>query len=175
MVLAAGSRLVELLTGEYIRNAPYASMIRCEPAENPRYVAECHVAVLFRYESLAPASIDAKARDVVRKLAEAVDQLPVDRPGIVHIGFEAVEGDRVEEARYRKIVASTEKFDPRGKPLKYVYCHYFVPECPPDQAWSFDETTHRIARDARHPEPLGDVFLVLAPGSEERKGPHWRS
>jgi len=142
---------------------------------SPCYLKECDLAILLRWQTIAPAAIDAKARDVLTRLAEANRQLPVDKPGIVHIGFEAVEGDDVERARYDKILASTGKFDPRGKPLEYVYCHYFVPESPPDEAWAFDETVQWRRITGRDPRPLRSPFLVLPRETAGRRGTHWQS
>src|SRR5439155_17307252 len=136
---AASNRILERITGRYVRHANHVQAIRCKYADNPRYVKECDQAIVLRWESAAPGAIEAKARDITKRLSEANDQLPADHPGIVHIGFEAVEGDAVEEVRYRKIIASTQRFDPGNCPLEYVYCHYFVPESPPDQAWAYDE------------------------------------
>lgn len=173
-VLASSSRIHELLTGQYIRHANYVQVLRIKYADNPRYVDDCDLAILLRWESIAPAAIDAKARDIFRKLAEANEQLPTDRPGVVHIGFEAVEGDAVEQSRCAKILASAARFDPGCKPVEYVYCHYFVPESPPDQAWAFDETTQwcGIRPTGRH--PLSEAFLVLPNAATGRKGPHWQ-
>jgi hypothetical protein len=175
IVLAGSPRIVQLLTGDYVRNAAYNSILGMKYAGNPRYVEDCNLAVLLRWEALAPASIDAKARDIFRKLAEATDQLPADRPGIVHIGFEAVEGDRVEMARYHKILEAVRRFDPRGKPLEYVYCHYLVPEAPPDQAWAYDETTQWIPVAATRPKPIEKMFLALDPAGQDRRGAHWET
>ena len=173
MVLAGSARLTQLLTGDYRRNAAYNSIISMKYATNPRYIEDCDVAVLLRWETLAPASINAKARDIQRKLVEACDQLPTDRPGVVHVGFEAVEGDRVEKARYEKIIDTAQNFDPKGKPMEYVYCHYFVPESPPDGAWAFDETTQWAAIAHTRPRPLEKVFLILEPKAQDREGLHW--
>ena len=174
-VMGASNRILELIAGRYVRHANYVQAIRCKYADNPRYVKECNQAILLRWESAGPAAIEAKARDITKRLSDANDQLPTDRPGIVHIGFEAVEGDTVEEARYRKILASTRRFDPGDRPLEYIYCHYFVPESPPDQAWAYDETTQWCAiRPNGNPQPLGDVFLVIPETSEARYGTHWR-
>lgn len=172
-VLAAGTRLHQLLSGRYIRHANYNQVIRFQPAGSPRYISECDLAVLFRWQNSSEASIGAKARDVMRKLAEAHDQLPDGTDSIVHIGYEAVEGDEVERARFEKILASTGRFDAKGKPLRYVYCHYFVPESPPDEAWAFDETVQwrRITGDL--PRPLHEPFLVLPDGGPVRSGVHW--
>jgi hypothetical protein len=129
---------------------------------------------LLQWETLAPAAVEGKARDVLRKVAEANDQLPVDKSGIVHIGFEALEGDLVERARYDKILTSLGRFDPRGKPLRYVYCHYFVPESPPSEAWAFDETVHWQRITGTDPRPLQSPFLVLPKDIQGRTGPHWQ-
>ncbi len=149
-------------------------MLRKKPAANPRYIDDCDLAVLLRWETTSEAAIDAKARDITAKLADAIDQLPPNTPSIVHIGFEAVEGDTVEKARYEKILATSRRFDPRGKSLEYVYCHYFVPESPPDEAWAYDETTQWCPIRPLRPRPLEHGFLVIPPSVEMRDGVHWK-
>jgi len=173
-VLAAGSRIFELLNGRYVRFANYIQLLRMKYADNPRYVDDCDLAILLRWECVAAAAIDRKARDVFAKVVDATNQLPDGTPGIVHIGFEAVEGDAVEQARYEKILASTRRFDPGAKPLEYVYCHYFVPESPPDQAFAFDETTQWCSIRPTSPRPLEEGFLLLPEGAIGRQGTHWQ-
>lgn len=172
-VLGTSSRILQLLTGEYVRNANHNTILGRKLAPNPRYFDDCDLAVVLRWESRSDAAIGSKARDITKKLADAVEQLPNGIPGIVHIGFEAVDGDAVERARYAKILETTGAFDPMGKPLEYVYCHYLVPESPPDQSWAYDETTQWCAVRPTGPRPLGDVFLVIPPASGTRQGPHW--
>ena len=172
-VLLDGSRMQELLAGRYVRHASHLLALKFKAGASPRYVSECDLAILLRWQSLAPKAIDAKARDVLRKLAEANMQLPVGKPGIVHIGFEAVDGDEVERARFRKILASTGNFDPQGKPLQYVYCHYFVPESPPNEPWAFDETVQWVRIRGISPRPLASDFLVLPNEADSRLGTHW--
>ena len=130
-VLVSSSRILQLLSGSYERNASFVQILSIKHADNPRYLKACDMAVLLKWSSMSPQSIDAKARDILRKLAEANRQLPTDRPGIVHIGFEAVDGDAVERARYDKIIASTTRFDPGNVPhQERVFCYYLVPgEC----------------------------------------------
>jgi hypothetical protein len=175
VVMASSSRILELLAGRYVRHANYVQVIRMKYADNPRYIKDCDLAVLLRWESASAEAVDAKARDIVGKLSEATDQLPTDRPGIVHIGFEAVEGDNVERARYEKIIARAAVFDPGIKPLEYVYCHYFVPESPPDQAWAYDETLQWVGIRPAGPHPLADTLLILPDNGERREGVHWGS
>jgi len=173
-LMQGSSRLMELLTGSYARNMPYNTVLKVKFSDNPRFIKDLDLAVVLKYEVTADAAIDAKARDIFRKLREANQQLPQDRPSVVHIGFEAVEGDRIEKARYEKILATTARFDPEGKPLEWVYCHYFVPESPPDQSWAFDETTQWAAIRPQHPKPLDQPFLVIPESADGRTGPHWQ-
>lgn len=174
-LLTVGTRLQELLTGRYVRHARILQVLRTKAGMSPRYLAACDLAIVLQWQSLAPSSINAKARDVLKRLADGNKQLSDDKPGIIHIGFEAVEGDEVERARYDKILASTGKFDPKGKPLQYVYVHYFVPESPPDEAWAFDETVQWRRITGRDPRPLVSPFLVVPPGLQGRAGPHWEN
>jgi hypothetical protein len=173
-VLGSSRRILELLSGRYARNANYRTMLRTKPGINPRYIDACDLAVVLEWESLSEAATDGKARDIRKLLSKANEQLPEGRPAIVHIGLEAVEGDRVERMRYEKIIATARGFDPEGKQLEHIYCHYFVPESPPDQCWAFDETTQWCAIRKRHPKPLGNIFLVLPETAVNRTGPHWQ-
>jgi hypothetical protein len=173
VVLGSGTRMLQLLSGEYIRHANYISSMRAKPwSNNPRWIESCDVAVLLRWESSSDDAISAKARDIIKRLAEANDQLPANMSGIVHIGFEAVEGDEVEKARYLKILETTQQFDPDSKNLQYVYCHYLVPESPPDEAWAFDETVQCCPIRPTQEPPLQSALLAPS-GDAPRAGPHW--
>lgn len=174
LVLGSSHRILELLTGRYVRNARYRTLLRTVPGENPRYVDACDLAVVLNWESLSEAALDKKARDIRKNLSNATSQLPDGRPCVVHIDFEAVEGDRVERLRHEKILATARQFDPGDKELEYIYCHYFVPESPPNESWAFDETTQCCAVHATQERPLGKCFLVLPSGATDRAGPHWQ-
>lgn len=166
-VLTAGSKVLSLITGSYRRHENYIQGLRTAGGMSPRHMGACNLAIVLRWKTVAPAAVDAKAKDVFRKLIEANDQLPSDRPGIIHVGFEAVEGNEAEQARYAKILANTATFDPKGKPLPYVYNHYLIPESPPDEAWVFEERVqwHRITGVI--PRPLKKPYLVLPDDHEE--------
>jgi hypothetical protein len=141
----------------------------------PHYIEELDLAVIARWSSLSEAAIDKKARDIQAKLVEANRQLPSDIPGVIHIGFEALSGDIVEQRRYDKIVARANEFDPAGSRLEFIYCHYFAPETTPEEVWAIDETLHWISNHRRQKSrPLRDI-LLLFPENERptRKGVHW--
>lgn len=99
-------------------------------------------------------------RAILKKLAEANDQLPKDIPGIVHIGFEALSGDDVEKRRYEKIISTVRKFNPGSSKLEFIYCHYFAPEATPEETWAIDETVQWIGvRPTKRPLKNGALIM----------------
>jgi len=168
------SRLHELLTGRHKRNAHIISSLRVKFADNPIYIQECDAGCVFDWDSRSIDAIDGKARDVLKRLADACSQLPDGRPSIVHIGFEAVDGSEVEAARYEKVIRSIARFDPLGKALEYVYVSWFAPESPPDTSMAFDETCHWQAVRPKNVRPLEDGLMVLPPEGVTRSGAHWK-
>ena len=174
-VALSSSRMHELLTGKYKRNAHIISSLRIKLAENPLYVDTCDAGSVFDWESSSDTAINGKARDVLKRLADGCSQLPSGRLGIVHIGFEAVDGNVVEANRYKKVIDSIARFDPNGKALEYVYVSWFAPESPPNTSMAFDETCHWQAVAPTRSRPLDHGFLVLPPDLAPRSGVHWSS
>lgn len=111
----------------------------------------------------SPAAIDAKARDIVKRLSEATTQFSGRRGGVVHLGIEAAEGDEVELVRTDKIIASVHRFDPRGKPLEWVFVHYFRNQSFPDGSWALDETLQWHGKGSPLYRPLRSNFVVSPP------------
>lgn len=168
------SRMHELLIGRYKQNAHIISSLRVKVSDNPVYVDSCDAGSVFDWESRSDTAIDKKARDIFKRLADGCAQLPDGRPGIVHIGFEAVDGLDVEAVRHQKVMASVAQFDPLNKGLEYVYVHWLAPESPPNTAMAFDETCHWQAVRPTSARPLESGLLVLPPDTESRDGVHWR-
>lgn len=172
-ILTIGSRTLALLAGSYVRNANYVLLARAKAEHNPRFMDECDLAVLLRWKNISVPSLEARARDIRKRLADAVRQLPPDVPGIIHIGFETVEDDFVEDRRYEKVMATVRTFEPTGTNLETVFVHYFVPESPPTGSWAFDETTLWWGTKPE-PAPLDErVALVLPRDAVTRPGMHW--
>ncbi|MBB4388553.1 hypothetical protein GGE61_004898 [Rhizobium leguminosarum] len=167
-----GPKYNNLLLGSYRRyeSLLLAHKVRFSP--NPHFIDDIDQAVALRWACASEEAINKRARDVIGKLVEANDQLPSDRPGIVHIGFEALGGDAVEQRRFEKIKASVSAFDPRGKPLDFVFCHYFSPEASIDEAWAIDETTH-YHKKRPGPLPLQHLSLTTPEDLPFVKGVHW--
>ncbi|ARC37691.1 transposase [Paracoccus yeei] len=171
-ILYPGPIYNKLLTGTYIRYDELNTLQKVKHAENPHFIDRVYQAAVLRTRSMSEGAIEKKARDFKRKLAEANQQLPDDRPGVIHIGLEALGDDRIELRRYEKIMNTINEFDPKGKPLSFIYWHYFAPEASPEETWAVDETFQwrGIRRDKR---PLSQTSLVLPPQAEGRDGMHW--
>ncbi|MEQ1515851.1 MAG: hypothetical protein ABL931_05110, partial [Usitatibacteraceae bacterium] len=175
-VVSGGPKFLALLLGGYVRSSSYRTVFGIYPSEdNFRYIDTCDLAIVLHWDSTSEAAINAKARDILKRLSKAVAQLPNDRPGVVHFGIEAVEGDEVEKRRFKKIIETAGQFDAGTTPLETIYCHYLVPESPPAVLWAFQETNHRIGA-ANHAPLHGDqLFLAGDPQGGSRPGKHWET
>lgn len=163
----------QLLTGSYRRYGNYFQSALFKLGMSPRYAAGCDQAIMLRWQSSSEKAVNGKARDVFKKLAEAHEQLPQETDSVVHIGLEALESGEVERRRYDRILESTARFDAKAKNLRYVYCHYLMPESPPDESWAFDETVQWRRITGTEQRPLEYPLLVLPGDTEVRFGPYW--
>lgn len=171
-LLYPGPTYNKLLTGSYIRYDNLNIVQKLRFAENPHFIDEVGQAVVLRARSLSEGAVEKKARDIRRKLAEANEQLPPDKRGVIHIGIEALGGDIIEKRRYEKIMKTISKFNAGKKPLSFIYWHYFAPEATPEETWAIDETFQwrGIRGDKR---PLSLTSLILPPEAQGRQGMHW--
>lgn len=122
----------------------------------------------------AAAALNIKARDIIKRLAEATEQLPEHVPGIVHIGLETADGDDVELVRSEKIVRTIDGFDPRGKRLARVFLHFFRSESSPDEAWAIDETTQQFGGPLIF-SPLKTGMLLGDDNVTTHRRAHWEA
>jgi hypothetical protein len=173
------SREIQLLTTEYRPQAAFSSAIvgsgvQIGPATfgPSAYWDEIEFACGSWWRCDAPRSIERKARDIRKHLAQAVRQLQGDVPSAVHVGLETHDGELVEAERYRRIFQTVSEFDSQGTNLDWIYCHFLGPESPPDNTWDFAETTLLHPRDARE-QPLDDRFLVVPHENVVSNGDHW--
>jgi hypothetical protein len=174
-LLYPGPVFNKLLTGSYRRYDSMIAALRIKHAICPHFVDQLDLAIAARWSCVSEVAIDKKARDIQGKLVEANAQLPIDIPGIIHIGFEALSGDDIEQRRYEKIMGRARSFDPRSSRLEFIYCHYFAPEATPEETWAIDETVQWIGiRKSDQPLKNGTVILPEDEGLR-RKGVHWDS
>jgi len=171
-LLYPGPVFNSLLTGEYRRYESMLSVTRLQFGPSPHFVDEIDLAVVARWSTSSEIAIDKRARDIHAKLVEANMQLPTDIPGIIHVGFESISGDEVEQRRFEKIIQRAREFERGGSMLEFIHCHYFAPETSPDVTWAMDETSQWIGiRD--DDVPLRGVPLLLPDREPLRTGVHW--
>jgi hypothetical protein len=84
-------------------------------------------------------AVVGRASDVRRRLWDAVEQLPDESPGIVHIAVETYDAPVVERLRNERITKSLSALKHR-KNLRLVHVHLVSFESPPDEAWAVEET-----------------------------------
>jgi hypothetical protein len=170
-LLHPSSQFAKILTGSYRRADSMLSLERVKYASNPHFIDELDLAVVARWSSRSEEAVNKKARDILKRLSEANDQLPTDLAGIVHIGFEALGSDEIEQRRYEKIMETARKFNRGASQLEFVYCHYFAPEPSPEQTWAIDETVQWLGIS-----PIGrplETGRLLPSEDGGRPGVHW--
>jgi hypothetical protein len=154
-----------IVGGKYVRFADRGSS---------SYLTEMEFAAGSFWSCDAPDAIARKARDIRRHLANAVDQLPDDAKGAVHVALETLDGPDVELERLTRIMRSVAHFDSRGKDLRWVYCHTLRSYAPPDEMWVMDETVHHFGKNQPgNAEPLGFRTAIIPEHVEGQDGVHW--
>lgn len=83
-------------------------------------------------------------------VSRAAAQLPGDRPGVVHVGYEEVGGNTADGRRLQLNAREMRTFDPAGTGLKMVYSNYFMNELVTSRMESA-AVTETLARN-----PIGD-------------------
>jgi hypothetical protein len=172
--------LSTLIGGDW---APVNSAVTMAQLIKPAYVNGCDAPMLGAYvEQMEWAcgftrdfdseiSLNKKAKDITSLLAEAISQIPEDKPSIIHIAAETLEGAEVERIRTEKVIESMNKLDP-GKPLLSVRFHRLQANQSTDKLWEMDETVQKF-----QPDDLPDAWFVecavLPDSTEIRDGAHW--
>ncbi|MGO2767017.1 hypothetical protein [Pseudomonas taetrolens] len=143
----------------------------CEAPTLGTYVEEIDWACGFTRDFDSEISLNKKAKDITSLLTDAISQIPEDKPSIIHIAAETLEGTEVERIRSEKVIESMSKLDP-GKPLLSVRFHRLQANQNVDKLWEMDETVQKF-----QPDGLPDAWFVecavLPITAETRDGAHW--
>ncbi|OJU40902.1 MAG: hypothetical protein BGN99_14080 [Alphaproteobacteria bacterium 65-37] len=123
------SRMVELLLGRYDPAADYSVRGDWEPGVGRPFHATAvgHVSIV----GWISTSIEAerrKAQHFRGVVGRASGQLPGDRPGVIHVGYETTGGNGVDALRHRLNRREMRTFEPGQSRLRLVYGNYFMPE-----------------------------------------------
>jgi hypothetical protein len=128
-VLFGSSRMFELLTGGYDPRIDFTMMGDWTPAEGrPFHATSVDHVSLVAWVSTSADAARRKAQHFRSIVGRASQQLPGDRPGAIHVGYEAVGGNSADGRRHRLNRGQMRSFDARGSRLRWVYGNYFTPE-----------------------------------------------
>lgn len=175
-VYYGSSRMIELLSGEYVHEADHSMAARWRPApKHPFYADAIHQASVVSWICTAKQATIKKARHFRSILANAERQLPADRPGVVHIGVESGGAAEVGALRHIRNYLEARYFRPTNSRLRWVYASYLIPEVTTarHETWALNETTapYKIGSH-RTTWPLPG-HMLLSPESDAREGVYW--
>lgn len=169
------SRMVQLLIGGYDPSLDTSVAGEWVPADGRPFHAHSVSRVsLVGWISLSEEAARRKASHFRGVVGRASDQLPGDRPGVVHVGYEAVGGNSVDGLRHRLNRAQMRTFDARESRLQWVYGNYFMPEhvTARNESAAVSETTawYPVGRPTTA-EPLPGHMLFM--DEDGRAGAHF--
>jgi len=175
-VYYGSSRMVELLVGRYDHDSAYSMAAEWRAAEAcPFWASAVSQASVVGWRNCSVEAIRKKARHFRSTIASAADQLPKDRPGVIHVGVESWGGGDVDDKRHLLNLRQLDDFNPGDTPLLWVYGEYIAPEVTTrsDESWAIEETSvpYRVGTH-RTPEPLPG-HMLLTPESNIKHGVHW--
>lgn len=172
-------QLDELITGEQSATGRgRTTVMKARPVKRGSgtifndYVDEISWAAGAVWECDAERSYHKKAKDIRERLSGGTSQLPNDRPGVIHVGLETYDGMLVEKQRYGRIFETALSFDPRGKDLRFIYCHLYQAHTPLERPWDFDETIYPFAVQGTVSTPIPNAMTVC-PQEFVDDGVHW--
>jgi hypothetical protein len=123
------SRMLELLIGAYDPAIDFSMGGSWTPAEGrPLHATWVDRVSLVVWTSRSEEAARRKAMHFRSLVARASEQLPGDRRGAIHVGYEAVGGNSADARRHHLNRREMRTFDPEETGLRIVYGNYFTPE-----------------------------------------------
>jgi hypothetical protein len=174
-VFFGSSRMVELLVGTYVPYADHSVFADWIPApRRPLHATAISRASVVSWLSASAEAARRKARHFKSLVAKAEKQLPDECPSVVHVGYEARDGNSVDDLRHALNSAEMKTFAPNGSQLRWVYGNYLSPEHTnsSNESCALSETTatYKIGKH-RTPPPLPGHLLF--DDGQGRPGVHW--
>ena len=123
------SRMVELLLGSYEPAVDFTMAGDWTPAEGrPLHAAWVDHLSLVGWRSGSDEAVRRKSMHFRSLIGQASLQLPGDRPGAIHVGYEGTGGNNEDGRRHALNRREMATFEPGGTGLRMVYGNYFMPE-----------------------------------------------
>jgi len=173
-------QMIELLTGNYELNGSYTELINPHRIDivNPddrlfvlnKFYGSVHEAYIAKWDCIAPASIDKKAKEINKMLSKALSQIPDEGEGIIHIGYETVTGPLVELRRHEKIKQVIDDFNYGSKNINAVFFNAFQLLTKTD-GLDWAETILFFEKDINSPLPKD--LLLVPEHIDLRNDTHW--
>lgn len=174
-VLFGSSRMFELLAGRYDPRIDFTMMGDWTPAEGrPFHATSVDHVSLVAWVSTSADAARRKAQHFRGIVGRASQQLPGDRPGAIHVGYEAVGGNSADELRHRLNRQQMCSFDARSSRLRWVYGNYFTPErttARMESAAVSETTAYYPVSTVRARQPLAGHLLFM--DEDGRPGTHF--
>lgn len=169
------SRMIQLIEGAYSPSIQYSLDGTWRPAKDrPFHAAQVGRVSAVSWLSASETAQTRKAKHFRKLIREAADQLPGDRPGVVHVGYEAFYDDATEALRHALNHQHIRELDVSSSRLRYVYANYMAPEHTNDR----NESSALIETTATYPvgqrstaEPLRHHLLFA--DADPTPGPFW--
>lgn len=119
-------------------------------------------------------SLSSRSKHFKSLLNDAIQQIPPDRAGVVHIWYETCDGIEVEELRRDKNVENISAYDASNTTVLGVFLHA-VNYYPSEDDYEWAETVQDFARIPHLMELFPKQSLMLASGStrEIEGDTHW--
>lgn len=123
------------------------------------------------WKCVAERSIEMQARDLKALFARAIEQLPLDKAGVIHVASETLSGNDVERRRTEKVAESIRTFK-LDRPVIGLLYHRIQAESPLEGPFNFDEsvTDYWIRKSI---QPLFPHFVFVPRSTSGRDGGHW--
>lgn len=175
-VYIGSTRMMEIINGGHDHTASHSLNVRCRRAPaKPSYADTIYHASLVNWASLSPQSRNAKADHFKKKIAAAEGQLPMDRPGVIHIGMESLGHQYVDQLRHYNNHVVAKDFATKSSRLRWIYGNYFQVEVTTrqDESCAMEESMapYSIGKH-RTREPLPG-HLLIADDRNADHGLHW--
>jgi hypothetical protein len=115
----------------------------CEAPVLSTYIEAINWACGITRKFDSDTSIEKKARDITSLLADAVKQVPHDKPSVIHVAAETLEGRDVELRRTEKVMSRIQSFL-TDKPVLAVRFHRLQSNSRTNMLFEFDETVEQF-------------------------------
>jgi len=162
-ILFGSSRMIELAAGTYLPYADHDMQGRWTASQtHPFHAANVQQLSLVSWLSGSSEAARRKARHFKGVVGRASRQLPGDRPGVVHVGYETGGASPADTLRHMLNVLEISSFNPGESRLRWVYANYMSPEhtTAENESAALRESTafYKVGRHATA-DPLPGHFL----------------